>query len=150
MAITSLIDDTVSLARRDTRQITAFVVASLLLHAVLVIALPGWRRAAERDMPLEVRIERVEPPRPLPMAPPEPPRVEKRPREKPQPVRERVVQPRPQPLALPKETSAPEPVFTTPVAEPQPASPPQAAPPSEGPPSAAAKGVAEKVTLPGL
>ena len=130
--------------------LAVFVGVSCVLHAVVVVTLPSSKPAEVRDVPLEVRLRKVEPPRPLPMAPREPPRAEKRPRERPPPVQERIVQPQPQPLALPKQASAPEPVFTIPVPEPRPAPEPQPAAPREvaraAPKSDSAS--AEKITPP--
>lgn len=123
-------DDLAATSRSDTRVFAVFVGASAVLHAMLVLTLPSWMRAEVRDVPLEVTLEKIEPPRALPMAPREPPRPEKKPRER--PPQERIVQPQPQPLALPKQASVPETVFTIPVPETRPTPEPQPAPPTEG------------------
>ena len=86
-------------------------------------------RAEVRIFPLEVTLEKIEPPQPLAMAPREPPRTEKRPPPRPRPprVEQPAVRPPPQPLALPKEASVPEPTFTVPPPEPRAAPEPPAA-----------------------
>jgi protein TonB len=149
MATVLTTGDLMTTARHDPRVIAAFVGASFALHAALVLMVPGWLRPAPRIVPLEVTLQKVEPPRPLPMAPREPPRPEKRPRERPPPPQERIVQPQPQPLALPKQASVPEPVFTIPVPEARPAPEPQAAPaePARAAPKADSA-PAQKVTPP--
>ena len=140
----SYIDDAAAARLHATRILAAFVGASVALHTAVVLTLPGWIRADVRAVPLEVTLERVQPPRPLPMVPREPPPTDKRLRERPPPVQERIVQPQPQPLALPKQASVPEPVFTVPAPEPQPAPPREVARPAPKADSAPA----ERITPP--
>ena len=149
MATLSDIDETAEARRHAARMLAAFVGASFALHAALVLLLPGWLRPEPRVVPLEVTLQKVEPPRPLPMVPREPPRPEKKPRERPPPPQERIVQPQPQPLALPKQPSVPDPVFTIPAPEVRPAPEPQAAPAEVARAAPKADGApAQKVTPP--
>lgn len=124
------------------------------MHGALLLTLPGWMRAEVSIVPLEVTLERIEPPRPIAMAPREPPRTAKRPAPSARPPRaaQPIVRPQPQPLALPKEASVPEPTFTVPPPEPRAAPEPPAVrePPREvsraGPKGDSAP--AEKITPP--
>jgi protein TonB len=160
MATRSSIDAAAAGRRRTARVLAACVAASLALHAALLLTLPGWIRAEVHVGPLEVTLEKVEPPQPIAMAPREPPRappreparIEKRPLPKPRRVEQPVVRPRPQVLALPKEASAPRPAFT--IAPPEPRALPEPPAPRESPGEvarAAPKGdtaPAEKITPP--
>jgi protein TonB len=120
-------DDALLARRRDERVLVRAIAASVLLHTVVVVLAPGWRRpAVEPPQPLQVVI--VTPPKPEPVRIEPPPRVKpppplpvtRAPPVKPQ------VQPRPAPvppqskpvLALP-DTTPVAPAFTVPQAQPE-------------------------------
>ncbi len=98
------------------------VVASILLHALLAIALPNFKLDLLKQKPIELTIELLPPKKPEPVAVPEP----VQPIEPPKPE---VIQPKPIKKTQPKETpksitkpiEAPSPIIETePVAEPAP------------------------------
>jgi periplasmic protein TonB len=73
----------------DSRTLAAWLAASVALHAALVLALPVVRMIEEsRPSPLEVTLQRIEPPRVIPSPPELKPLSAPAPREKPAPRKE--------------------------------------------------------------
>jgi periplasmic protein TonB len=109
----------------DSRTLAAWLAASVAVHAAIVLALPVVRMIEDsRPEVLEVRLEKIEPPRPLVSAPEPKPVIV--PHEKPAPRKEarRV----PVPEAVPQREPPP-----VPAREPAPAPPIIALPQSESP-----------------
>ena len=132
--------------RRAGRALALFVAGSLGVHVLLVFVLPTMHQnVVDRVSPLEVTLEKREPPRPLPMAQPAPrervpdKRLARKPAAKkadlPEAARPAVASERRE-LAVPKPAALPEPSFTATIPEAPAAEP--AAPVREGARAAAA------------
>jgi periplasmic protein TonB len=139
-----------ALARdRDIRVPSLFIAASVILHVMMAVAIPGARGNAELlPPPLQVTLEKrepppVTPPKPIPVSPVPPPERQKPPPPKkvvqPQPRKPAAPPPAPPPvLALPETPSAPAVSIPVPPVEEKPPATAREEKPAPAPPVASA------------